>query len=69
MGWEVFTDEVIRTLSEKRKGIVFILWGNYAQSKIGLIDESKHHIIKSVHPSPLSVARGFYGSKTLLESE
>jgi uracil-DNA glycosylase len=63
MGWEVFTDEVIRTLSEKRKGIVFILWGNYAQSKIGLIDESKHHIIKSVHPSPLSVARGFYGSK------
>ncbi len=63
MGWEVFTDEVIRTLSEKRKGIVFILWGNYAQSKIALIDESKHHIIKSVHPSPLSVARGFYGSK------
>lgn len=63
MGWEVFTDEVIRTLSEKRKGIVFILWGNYAQSKIGLINETKHHIIKSVHPSPLSVARGFYGSK------
>jgi uracil-DNA glycosylase len=63
MGWEVFTDEVIRALSEKRKGIVFILWGNYAQSKIGLIDESKHHVIKSVHPSPLSVARGFYGSK------
>jgi len=63
MGWEVFTDEVIRKLSEKRKGIVFILWGNYAQSKTDLIDQTKHHIIKSVHPSPLSVARGFYGSK------
>ncbi|WCT14535.1 uracil-DNA glycosylase [Mucilaginibacter jinjuensis] len=63
MGWEIFTDEVIRKLSEKRKGIVFILWGNYAQSKTDLIDQTKHHIIKSVHPSPLSVARGFYGSK------
>jgi uracil-DNA glycosylase len=63
MGWEVFTDEVIRKLSEQRKGIVFILWGNYAQSKTDLIDQTKHHIIKSVHPSPLSVARGFYGSK------
>lgn len=62
-GWEIFTDEVIRKLSEKREGIVFILWGNYAQSKIPLIDQSKHHIIKSVHPSPLSVERGFWGSK------
>jgi len=62
-GWEQFTDEVIRTLSEKRTGLVFILWGNYAQSKIPLIDQSKHHIIKSVHPSPLSVERGFWGSK------
>ncbi|OKS87216.1 uracil-DNA glycosylase [Mucilaginibacter polytrichastri] len=62
-GWEVFTDEVIRKLSEQKKGIVFILWGNYAQSKLSLIDQTKHHIIKSVHPSPLSVERGFYGSK------
>ncbi|NCD68922.1 uracil-DNA glycosylase [Mucilaginibacter agri] len=62
-GWEVFTDEVIRKLSEEKKGLVFILWGNYAQSKISLIDQTKHHIIKSVHPSPLSVERGFYGSK------
>jgi uracil-DNA glycosylase len=62
-GWEVFTDEVIRKLSNERKGLVFILWGNYAQSKIPLIDQSKHHIIKSVHPSPLSVERGFWGSK------
>ena len=62
-GWEVFTDEVIHTLSQKRTGLVFILWGSYAQSKIPLIDQSKHHIIKSVHPSPLSVERGFWGSK------
>lgn len=62
-GWEIFTDEVIRKLSEERRGLVFILWGSYAQSKIPLIDQSKHHIIKSVHPSPLSVERGFWGSK------
>ena len=62
-GWETFTDEVIRQLSEKREGIVFILWGAYAQSKTPLIDGKKHHIIKSVHPSPLSVDRGFWGSK------
>jgi len=62
-GWETFTDEVISKLSELRNGIVFILWGSYAQSKIPLIDAGKHHIIKSVHPSPLSVERGFWGSK------
>lgn len=62
-GWEIFTDEVIRKLSAEREGLVFILWGAYAQSKIALIDTNKHHIIKSVHPSPLSVERGFWGSK------
>lgn len=62
-GWETFTDEVIKKLSDMRTGLVFILWGAYAQSKIPLIDQSKHHIIKSVHPSPLSVERGFWGSK------
>lgn len=62
-GWEQFTDEVIKTLSDKKQGLVFILWGAYAQSKIPLIDQSKHHIIRSVHPSPLSVERGFWGSK------
>lgn len=62
-GWEIFTDEVIHKLSEKRTGLVFILWGAYAQSKVPLIDQNKHHIIKSVHPSPLSVERGFWGSK------
>ncbi|HVW95772.1 MAG TPA: uracil-DNA glycosylase [Mucilaginibacter sp.] len=62
-GWEIFTDEVIKKLSELREGLVFILWGSYAQSKIPLIDQHKHHIIKSVHPSPLSAERGFWGSK------
>jgi uracil-DNA glycosylase len=63
-GWEKFTDTVIKTISDEKKGVVFILWGNYAQSKSGLIDESKHLIIKSTHPSPLAVSRGgFFGSK------
>ncbi|MDB5030292.1 uracil-DNA glycosylase [Mucilaginibacter sp.] len=63
-GWEKFTDTVIKTISDKKEGVVFILWGNYAQSKSVLIDESKHLIIKSTHPSPLAVSRGgFFGSK------
>jgi uracil-DNA glycosylase len=62
-GWEIFTDEVIKKLSDEKSGLVFILWGNYAQSKALLIDQKKHHILKSVHPSPLSVERGFFGSK------
>ncbi len=63
-GWETFTDTVIKTISDKKKGVVFILWGNYAQSKSALIDESKHLIIKSTHPSPLAVSRGgFFGSR------
>lgn len=62
-GWEQFTDEVIKKISEEKQGIVFILWGSYAQSKSILIDQKKHHIIKSVHPSPLSVERGFWGSR------
>ena len=63
-GWEKFTDTVIKTISDKKSGVVFILWGNYAQSKSELIDGSKHLIIKSTHPSPLAVSRGgFFGSK------
>lgn len=62
-GWERFTDSVIKKLSEDFENIVFILWGNPSQKKSILIDESKHLIIKSVHPSPLSAYRGFYGSK------
>jgi uracil-DNA glycosylase len=63
-GWETFTDTVIKKISEQKEGVVFILWGNYAQSKSALIDGSKHLIIKSTHPSPLAVSRGgFFGSK------
>lgn len=62
-GWETFTDRVIEKLSEKRSNLVFLLWGNYAQQKEALIDTSKHHVLKSVHPSPLSASRGFMGCK------
>lgn len=63
MGWEVFTDSVIRLISEKKENVVFILWGNPAQQKAKFIDESKHLILKAPHPSPLSSYRGFFGSK------
>ena len=62
-GWEQFTDKVITELSEKRDGLVFILWGNYAKQKEALIDQSKHFVIKSAHPSPFSAYNGFFGSK------
>ena len=62
-GWEEFTDKVIQTISDKKEGIIFILWGSYAQAKAELIDKSKHFIIKSPHPSPFSADRGFFGSK------
>lgn len=62
-GWETFTDEVIRRLSEREKPIVFVLWGRPAQEKKKLIDISRHAIIESVHPSPLSASRGFIGSR------
>lgn len=62
-GWERFTDATIRTLSERREHLVFILWGRPAQAKASLIDASKHHIIRSPHPSPLSAYRGFFGSR------
>ncbi len=60
-GWEQFTDAVISALSAQRQGLVFMLWGSYAQRKAELIDSSKHLILKSVHPSPLSAYRGFFG--------
>lgn len=63
LGWEVFTDSVIEAVSDNLEGVVFILWGKPAQRKIKLIDTTKHHIIQSVHPSPLSAYRGFFGSK------
>lgn len=62
-GWERFTDAAIQALSEQRKNVVFILWGNYARQKKALIDESRHLVIQSPHPSPFSAASGFFGSK------
>lgn len=59
-GWEVFTDAVIRALSVKKSGVIFILWGNSAQEKIRIIDTNKHHILKAAHPSGLSAHRGFF---------
>ena len=62
-GWETFTDAVIRRLAERRERLVFILWGSYAQKKGAFIDRSRHCVIESAHPSPLSAHRGFFGSK------
>lgn len=62
-GWEPFTDQVIRTISELRAGVVFLLWGKFAQDKECLIDTSKHFVLKAPHPSPFSVYRGFFGCR------
>ena len=63
MGWEQFTDAVIRLLAEEREHLVFILWGGYAQRKGAFIDRAKHLVIASPHPSPLSAYHGFFGTK------
>ncbi|KAI4357011.1 hypothetical protein L6164_000990 [Bauhinia variegata] len=62
-GWEQFTDAVIKTISQKKEGVVFLLWGNSAQEKSRLIDATKHHILKAAHPSGLSANRGFFGCR------
>ncbi len=62
-GWEEFTDAAIRALAEQRENLVFILWGSYAQRKGAFISPKKHLVLKAVHPSPLSVYRGFFGCK------
>ena len=62
-GWEVFTDAVVHALAARREHLVFILWGSYAQKKCAFIDEARHGVIKSAHPSPLSAYRGFFGSQ------
>ena len=62
-GWEIFTDEIIRALSEKREHLVFLLWGKYAQAKAALIDQRKHYVLTAAHPSPFSAYNGFFGSK------
>lgn len=63
IGWEDFSDMVIKTLSDKKDHLVFILWGNYARSKKNIIDEKKHLILEAPHPSPLSAYSGFFNSK------
>jgi uracil-DNA glycosylase len=63
LGWDRFTNFIIEEISDEKENVVFVLWGAFAQKKEELIDSSKHFIIKSAHPSPFSVHRGFYGSK------
>ena len=62
-GWAEFTDAVIKTISDKTSGTVFLLWGKFAQEKQILIDQTKHHILKAAHPSPFSADKGFFGCK------
>lgn len=63
-GWEIFTDAVIRKLSDEREGLIFLLWGGFAKKKAALIDGSKHHVLTSGHPSPLSANKGYwFGNK------
>jgi Uracil-DNA glycosylase (EC 3.2.2.-) len=63
IGWHLFTDEVIRILSEKKNNIVFVLWGAFARKKKFLIDDSKHLVLEAAHPSPLSAHKGFFGCR------
>ena len=63
LGWEQFTDFIIKEISDKKENVVFVLWGAFAQKKAGLIDASKHFVIQSAHPSPFSVHKGFFGSR------
>ncbi|HSI24092.1 MAG TPA: uracil-DNA glycosylase, partial [Methylotenera sp.] len=62
-GWEAFTDAAIAALNKHREGLVFVLWGSYAQKKGNMIDAKRHLVLKSVHPSPLSAHRGFFGNR------
>lgn len=62
-GWEIFTDKVIQELNHRREGIVFLLWGNFAQKKAAQVDTTRHTIFSAAHPSPLSASRGFFGCK------
>lgn len=67
-GWEIFTDQVISTLSAKKEGLVFLLWGKYAQQKQNLIDVNKHYILTAAHPSPFSAYNGFFGCNHFIET-
>lgn len=63
MGWERFTDAVVRAIAEKKEGVVYMLWGAYAQKKASFVDPARNCILRAVHPSPLSAYRGFFGCK------
>ena len=63
LGWENFTDVLISKLSSEKNGLIFLLWGTFAQKKASLINHKKHHLLKASHPSPLSAYRGFIGCK------
>ena len=67
-GWEDFTDQVIKKISEEKEGVVFILWGNYAKQKLNLIDADKHLVLMSPHPSPFSAHTGFFGSDHFIKA-
>ena len=62
-GWEQFTDAVVRLIAERKQGVVYMLWGSYAQKKGAMVDTTQNLVLKAVHPSPLSVYRGFFGSR------
>jgi uracil-DNA glycosylase len=63
IGWEIFTDKIIRVLNEEKQGLIFLLWGSPAQKKGSIINSQRHHILKAPHPSPLSASRGFFGCR------
>ena len=63
IGWETFTNAVIKKISENKTGVVFLLWGKFAQDKQSLIDLTRHHVLKAAHPSPFSANNGFFGCK------
>lgn len=63
IGWAEFTDGVIKKISDEKKGIVFLLWGKFAQEKVQLIDETRHYVLKAAHPSPFSADKGFFGCR------
>ena len=63
VGWGEFTDSVIRTMSEQKENLVFLLWGRFAQDKQVLIDETRHLVLKAAHPSPFSADKGFFGCR------
>lgn len=63
IGWEIFTDEIIKIISDQKEHVVFLLWGKYAEAKANLIDETKHLVLKAPHPSPFSAHSGFFGCR------